>query len=159
MQKEFVTENFRQTQKLGGILAQELCGGEVICLAGDLGAGKTTFSQGLLKGLGAKGPFTSPTFLVMKQYHLSQIANRVTRNAKNKAIHDSRSTICEVYHIDAYRVTDKDILNLGWKEIIADKNNVVIIEWADRIKKIIPKRALWIKFAWLDENKRKINFK
>jgi tRNA threonylcarbamoyladenosine biosynthesis protein TsaE len=151
MQKEFITIGFRETQKLGELLAQEVLadkrfdlpaspvggsrpkrpkeveprGACIICLSGDLGAGKTTFTQGLLKGLKVKGPYTSPTFVIMKHY-------------KNN-----------IYHFDAYRVAANDILNLGWEEIIGDKKNIVIVEWADRIKKIIPKNSLWIKFEWV----------
>lgn len=135
MQNVFITENSKQTQKLGEMLAGELKGGAVICLSGDLGAGKTTFTQGLLKGLKARGPYTSPTFVIMKKYG---------RN---------------IFHFDAYRVKDKDIVNLGWEEIIADPKNIIIVEWADRIKKVIPKRALRIKFKWLDKDKRRIAFK
>jgi tRNA threonylcarbamoyladenosine biosynthesis protein TsaE len=135
MQKEFITTDSKQTQKLGEILARELRGGEMLCLSGDLGAGKTTFSQGLLKGLGAKRPYTSPTFVIMKKY------------GKN------------IYHIDAYRVGAEDILGLGWEEIVENKNNVVIIEWAERVRKILPKNIIRINFKWIDENKRKIIFK
>lgn len=133
MQK-FTTDNSIQTKRLGEMLAQEIKGGKIICLSGDLGAGKTTFAQGLLKGLKIKGPYTSPTFVIMKKYKK------------------------HIFHFDAYRIKAKDILNLGWEEIVADKNNVIIIEWAERIKKIIPTEALWIKFEWMDQNKRRITF-
>jgi tRNA threonylcarbamoyladenosine biosynthesis protein TsaE len=136
--KKFVTENSRETQKLGEIFAQELLRekgekAKLICLEGDLGAGKTTFTQGLLKGLQVEGPYTSPTFVIMKEY----------KSQKN------------VYHIDAYRIGPDDILNLGWNEIIS-KDNIVVIEWADRIRKIIPSDAIWIKFKWKDKDKREI---
>jgi len=147
MQKEFITTSSKETQRLGELLADEILKGSdpfkgigslTICLSGDLGAGKTTFTQGLLKGLKVKGPYTSPTFVIMKKY-------------KNN-----------IFHLDAYRVKDKDILNLGWEEIITDPKNIVIVEWADRIKKIIPNPpaggVLWIKFEWLDKNKRKMTF-
>ena len=134
MWNEFVTTDSRQTQKLGGVLAEELSGGEIICLSGDLGAGKTTFTQGLLRGLKAKGPYTSPTFVIMKKYGE------------------------HIFHIDAYRVGADDVLNLGWEEIIADKNNIVIIEWAERLRKIIPRGSLWINFEWKGEKERKISF-
>ena len=134
MWNEFVTTDSRQTQKLGGVLAEELSGGEIICLSGDLGAGKTTFTQGLLRGLKAKGPYTSPTFVIMKKYGE------------------------HIFHIDAYRVGADDVLNLGWEEIIADKNNIVIIEWAERLRKIIPRGSLWINFEWQGEKERKISF-
>ncbi|MDO8240531.1 MAG: tRNA (adenosine(37)-N6)-threonylcarbamoyltransferase complex ATPase subunit type 1 TsaE [Candidatus Moranbacteria bacterium] len=163
MSKEFITNNFKETQKLGELLALELQGGEVLCMEGDLGAGKTTFTQGLLKGLKVKGPYTSPTFLIMKEYRITQNVERKTWNAKRKlksdAIHDPRSTIHGIYHIDAYRIDEKDLLNLGWEEIVADDKNIVIVEWSERVKKILPKDALKIKFEWLDKNQRKICFK
>ena len=92
MKKEFLTTSSIQTKKLGQQLAEELRGGPsllnkklfpkaearvIICLSGDLGAGKTTFTQGLLKGLKIKGPYTSPTFAIMKHY-------RGTWNAKRE---------------------------------------------------------------------------
>ena len=129
---KYITQNSKETQKLGEILAREIKGGQIICLTGDLGAGKTTFTQGFLKGLKVKGPYTSPTFLIIKKYGQY------------------------IYHIDAYRVKAKDILNLGWEEMLQNKKNIIIIEWADRIKKIIPPNAVWIKFKWLDENKREM---
>lgn len=135
--KNYVTCSPKQTQKLGEILARELSGGHIVCLKGELGSGKTTFAQGFLKGLNAKKPYTSPTFVVMKEYKINS---------------------AKVYHVDAYRVEAKDIFNLGWKEIIENKSNIVIIEWADRIRKIIPKNCLWVDFKWLDDKQRKITF-
>lgn len=122
------------------MLAEELRGGEIICLSGDLGTGKTTFTQGLLKGLKANGPFTSPTFNIIKVYKLK------TKSQKLKAVH----------HIDAYRVNADDILNLAWKDFAGQPDSIVIIEWAERIKKIIPTSAVWINFEWLSEKERKI---
>jgi tRNA threonylcarbamoyladenosine biosynthesis protein TsaE len=145
--KTFITGNQKETRALGKLLVDEIKKGSVICLSGELGAGKTTFAQGLLKNLKVKGPYTSPTFIVLKYYK---------GKLKTK---DSRLKVIDTYHLDAYRVKEKDILNLGWKELLAEKENIIIIEWADRIKKIIPRRALWIRFEWLDQNKRKITFK
>jgi tRNA threonylcarbamoyladenosine biosynthesis protein TsaE len=142
--KTYIAEKSKQTQKLGELLAGELKGGEILALEGDLGAGKTTFTQGLLKGLKVKGPYTSPTFLIIKNY--------------KKKFPISNLKFQNIFHIDAYRVKSNDILNLGWEEIIADKKNIVIIEWADRISKIIPDNAIRIKFEWVDENKRKLKF-
>lgn len=143
MQKIFITKKSRETQNLGKLLARELDGGEIICLSGELGAGKTTFTQGLLEELGAEKPYTSPTFIVMKEYILKRF------NAK-------KARIEKVYHFDAYRVEEIDFLNLGWEEIMIDKKNISIIEWADKIKKSIPARAIWINFEWLNEKERKI---
>lgn len=150
----FITNNVGQTQKLGELLAKELKGGEVICLTGELGSGKTTFAQGILRGLGAKGPYTSPTFLVMKKYRITHNTKHTTQH--KKMLRATSYKLCDAYHIDAYRVGPKDVLNLGWKEIIAGKNNVVIVEWAEKIRRIILKRAVWVKFEHKGEDKRRI---
>src|SRR4030042_4265403 len=139
----FITTNAKQTRKLGGMLARELRGGEIICLTGELGSGKTTFAQGVLAELGAKGPHTSPTFLIMKQYKLKTTAQK--------------SKLESAYHMDAYRVGVQDILDLGWEEITFDKNNIVIVEWAEKIRAIIPKRAIWLRFEHLGGDGRKIS--
>jgi len=135
--KILITQNSKETKQLALGFVGKISEGTIIALEGDLGSGKTTFTQGLLKGLGVKGPYTSPTFVIMKQY---------------------ASKTQNIYHLDAYRVSSKDILNLGWKEMLAEKNNIIIIEWADRIRKIIPRNAIWIKFEWVSENKRKVTF-
>lgn len=153
MRKEFISTNSKQTQILGKLLAEEIRGQAVICLEGDLGAGKTTFTQGFLQGLKIKGPYTSPTFVVMKHYE-RKVKSPVSTGRQEK----SKVKIFNIYHIDAYRVNSEDVLNLGWEEIIAGEN-IIIIEWADRIKKIIPKDAVWIKFEWLEDKKRKIIIK
>jgi len=140
--KTVCTQSFQETQKLGKELVKNLTPGQIICLSGELGTGKTTFVQGLLKGLKVKGPYTSPTFLIMKKYESK------VKSPKSKVI----------YHIDAYRVKEKDILNLGWEEIITQPDNLIVVEWAKRIKKIIPKNAKWINFSWEGEKKRKIVF-
>jgi tRNA threonylcarbamoyladenosine biosynthesis protein TsaE len=170
----FITNNFKETQKLGELLAEEILAGQrlslegakrkseakprealVLCMEGELGAGKTTFTQGLLKGLGVKGPYTSPTFVVMKEYEIEDTKHKTQITSKSQ---NTKHKIQKVYHIDAYRVGAEDILNLGWEEIIASDNNIVIVEWPERIKKILPKNSIQIKFEWLDENQRKISF-
>jgi len=146
------------------MLAKELRGGEIVCLMGELGSGKTTFAQGVLEGLGAKGPYTSPTFLVMKHYKkiISNFKAQIFPPKRDPAVavtnkaQSPKSKIQNIYHIDAYRVGAKDILNLGWEEIVADKKNVIVIEWAERIKNIVPKRAVWISFRHKGRNEREI---
>lgn len=153
MKKLFITNNPVQTRKLGELMAKELRGGEIICLMGELGSGKTTFAQGLLRGLKVKGPHTSPTFIVMKHYK-KEIPRLKSQFPTKSQI--SKSEIRNIYHIDAYRVGAKDILSLGWEEIIGNKNSVVIVEWAERIRAIVPKRAIWIKFEHTGNDERKI---
>ncbi len=139
MQTEFITQNFRETKELGMCLSKELSGGEVICLFGELGAGKTAFTQGILEAMKAQKPYTSPTFVIMKEYQL--------KNGKK---------IKKIYHIDAYRIEAGDLLSLGWQEIAMDKKNISIIEWANRVEKILPKNAIRIDFVWLGKNERKL---
>ncbi|MEI6588212.1 MAG: tRNA (adenosine(37)-N6)-threonylcarbamoyltransferase complex ATPase subunit type 1 TsaE [Candidatus Moraniibacteriota bacterium] len=155
MKTEFVTQNFKETRELGKLLANELKGGEVICLFGELGAGKTTFTQGLLGGLGAEKPYTSPTFVVMKEYK-TEVRRQKSVNPPAPRLRRASESITNVYHFDAYRVGADDILNLGWEEIIADNGNICIVEWADKLEKIIPDRAIWIGFEWLDDKRRKL---
>lgn len=136
--KKITTKSSEETKELSKKIASQLKGGEVLCLEGDLGGGKTTFSQGLLESLGAQGPYTSPTFVVMKKYEID------------------KSSISSVYHIDAYRVDASGVLDLGWDEIVSDKNSVVIVEWPERVSGILPGDSFWITFAWTDENEREI---
>ena len=140
------TKNSKETKELGKMLAQEIKSGLIICLSGELGSGKTTFTQGFLQGLKIKGPYTSPTFVIMKHYKAK------VQSLKSKVIKN-------VYHIDAYRIKEKDILGLGWEEMIQDGKSIILVEWAERIKKIIPRNSLWINFKWINENEREIIFK
>lgn len=134
---EIITESAWETQRVGFFLAEEITQDKtksrrafVIGLEGDLGSGKTTFIQGMAKGLKIKERITSPTFVIIKKINF-------------------------FYHIDCYRVKSKDILDLGFKEIISQPN-LVVIEWAEKIKKILPRDTFWIKFKYLDRDKRKI---
>lgn len=138
--KEVITNNFEETFNLGREFSENLSGGEVLCLEGDLGAGKTTFTQGVLSGLGVADNVNSPTFVIIKEYSLSG------------------NEIKNVYHIDTYRVESNDIIDLGWENISGKRENIVIVEWPEKIKEIIPQKSIWIKFEYLDQDKRKINF-
>jgi len=139
-----ITNNPVQTKKLGVYFAKKIMREKnkktlVLGLKGDLGGGKTTFLQGFTKGLGIKQRILSPTFVILKRFKIKDL------RFKN------------FYHIDCYRLNrDKEILALGFKEIILDSENIVAIEWAERIKKILPKNTIWIKFEFIDENKRKV---
>src|SRR3989344_7246571 len=141
----FETNSGKETKKLGEILAKELVKIKtektalVLALSGELGAGKTTFVQGLAKGLGIKEKVKSPTFLIIKSYKLR------VKNFKN------------FIHIDAYRLKKpKDILALGWREMSGDTKNIIVIEWAKHIAKILPAHHIDINFKHIPENKRKI---
>jgi len=132
----------KETQKIASKLAKRLKKGEVLCLFGDLGGGKTTFIQGLAKGLGIKKRVTSPSFVLMRKYPVKDYL------------------LTNLYHIDCYRIKSaKEILDIGFNEILEDKNAVIAIEWADKIKKILPDKRVDIKFEFIDEVTRKIDFR
>lgn len=160
---EILSTSTLQTKKIGQLLAEELRGGEIICLTGDLGAGKTTFTQGLLKGLGAKGPYTSPTFAIIKEYegHVTCSMEHIARNEKQKTKQQMLHTPCSIFHIfhiDAYRIGSKDLLELGFADFAGQKKSIIILEWPEKVRKIIPSNAVWINFQWLSEKERKISF-
>jgi len=138
MSFEIFSKNIKQTQKTAKLLAEEILNLKnrnnalILALQGELGVGKTTFIQAFAKGLGIKNKITSPTFVLMKNY-------------KN------------LYHIDCYRIKNyKDILELDFEEIVSNSKNIIVIEWAEKIKKILPKNTIWLKFKVISENQRKI---
>jgi len=112
-------------------------------MTGDLGAGKTTFTQGLFHGLGLKKRAQSPTFIIMRRHALK------------------KATFKNIFHIDAYRLKTPEALEmLGFKALAADPQNIILIEWAERARKIIPKTALWLNFKHgKKENERMIIIK
>ena len=138
MKLQFFTSNSSQTKEAGKLLAEEILKSKpirrafVVGLVGDLGGGKTTFLQGFAKGLGIKQRVLSPTFIIMRRLN-------------------------NFYHIDCYRIQrPQEILSLGFKKLIANSKNIIAVEWADRIRKIMPPDTVWVEFEFLGEKKRKI---
>lgn len=146
--QEIISQSAEETQAAAEILAQEILkerkkgrGALVVGLAGDLGSGKTTFIQGLAKGLAIKEQVNSPSFVLIKKYLIKKPASR----------------FLNFYHIDCYRLdSQKDLLDLGFKEIISQPENLVAIEWADKVRKILPVGRIDLKFEMLGEGERKI---
>ena len=160
MEEKFLTKNAAETQKLGGKLAKTVLKMKVgkkafvIALEGELGGGKTTFLQGFAKGLRIKEKILSPTFVILKKFQLPSC--QITCLPAGRPI----TKFKYFYHIDCYRINKpKEILDLGFKEIISNPGNIVAIEWAERIKKILPKSTAIIRFKFIDETKRKICIK
>lgn len=132
----FITESGEETQEIAEKIAKELKGGEVLALFGDLGAGKTTFVQGLAMGLGIDRRIISPTFIILRTYPLKD---------KN------------FYHVDLYRIeSEKEVEGIGLKEILKEKKDIVAIEWAEKIKDMLPDERINIFFTNLGGDKRKI---
>lgn len=120
--KRIVCTNEEETKNIGYKLGSLLQKGDIICLTGDLGAGKTTFTKSIALGLEVEEDVTSPTFTIINEYY-----GRLP-----------------VYHFDVYRIMDIDeMYDLGYEEYFYG-NGVCIIEWASQIKELIPKEHLWI---------------
>ncbi|MCG2690967.1 tRNA (adenosine(37)-N6)-threonylcarbamoyltransferase complex ATPase subunit type 1 TsaE [Candidatus Parcubacteria bacterium] len=136
-----ITSSEKETFNFAKKFAKRLKGGEIIGLTGDLGAGKTVFAKGLAAGLGVKKNITSPTFVLMKVYQTKY------------------PNIKYLIHIDAYRLkTPQDLIAIGAEEYFNRPDTVTVIEWADKIKKILPKKTKYIGIINKDENKRIIIF-
>lgn len=141
---EIITKNSSETFEFGKKLAKSLKGGEILALVGNLGAGKTTFIQGLAKGLGISQKVNSPTFILMRQYKI-----KIYKNLKIKVL----------YHLDLYRLegaVESELRSLGIEDIWKNPKNIVVVEWADKATGFFPKEAVWIRFENLGEDKRKI---
>lgn len=108
-----ITHSTEETREVGRNFAQTLKPGTLICFEGNLGAGKTTFIQGLLEGLGAEKPFVSPTFILMKQYDLAV---------------STPAGIKYIYHADAYRLSAKEFREIGFEEWIIDEQGITLLE-------------------------------
>ena len=119
---KFHTESAEETAGIGEQLGRLLGPGSIVCLSGDLGAGKTAFTQGLARGLGVKDYVTSPTYTIINEYE-----GRVP-----------------LYHFDVYRLNDvEEMYELGYEEYFFG-DGVVVLEWADMVSDIIPEDRLWI---------------
>jgi len=149
---EIITKSSEETKKAGMALGQivervPLSNKTfIIALKGDLGSGKTTFIQGLALGLKVKENILSPTFVILKEFPINFSAQGGPASGwKN------------LYHIDAYRLKNpEELLELGFKDLIRNPENLIVIEWADKIKKLLPRNIWWIRFENLGGDKRKI---
>lgn len=142
--KRIILKTENATYKFSQKFAKTLKGGEVISLVGELGSGKTTFVKGLAKALGVKDNVTSPTFIRL-------IAYEIPSNKKIK----------KLVHIDAYRIIDVDeMIDAGIEDYLNEKDTVTIVEWGDKLKRILPKDTIWITFKLkVKTNERVIEIK
>lgn len=137
---EIVIENLNMTDELAKKFAKLLRGGEIILLNGDLGAGKTTFVKSVLKYLGVRDIVTSPTFTIMKKYE---------------------GNLFEIFHLDVYRFESSDeMYGCGLDEILFNlsSNQIMFIEWSDKIKDILPDNCIEIEISLIDQDKRLFKF-
>jgi tRNA threonylcarbamoyladenosine biosynthesis protein TsaE len=131
---DIVTTNQEETQRFGAALANYLTAGDVICLHGDLGAGKTTFTKGLAKGLGITEVVNSPTFTIISEY-----AGRLP-----------------LYHMDVYRLGENAPEEpMGYEEYFYG-NGVTVVEWSEFIQSLLPDELFHITIRILEGGKRLI---
>jgi tRNA threonylcarbamoyladenosine biosynthesis protein TsaE len=132
---DFLSHNPEQTRRLGQRLGAALQPGDVVCLQGDLGAGKTTFVQGVAQGWGSRDAVSSPTFIIVNVY----------RNNNEK----------QLFHLDAYRldsVGEAEELDLQSMQA----QGPLLIEWPERMERLIPRDRLWIRFEHVDPEERQM---
>lgn len=130
------SNGIRQTEQIAAELAGRLKGGECVALYGELGAGKTQFVRGLVKGLGGNGrAVSSPTFVLLNVYEGGRLA---------------------VYHLDAYRVAGSDDFEgIGFAELL-EQGGVVVVEWAERVESLLPKNRIDVRITTTGRRQRQI---
>ena len=141
----FEVESVEETWALAKKLAAELKPGDVVCLEGDLGAGKTTFTQGLAAALGVPGRVTSPTFCIVQEHR-----------RQSAALDCSRLLV----HMDLYRLHgEDDVIAIGWEDYLAE-GAILVVEWPERAGALIPAEAKHVVFTHLEgEESRRIEFR
>ena len=135
---EYITNNLEETEKVAKEFASSLKKGDVVLLYGDLGVGKTTFTQFVFSALGVKEIVNSPTFAVLKTYKTDNFV---------------------LNHFDTYRINVDEAIECGFDEVLSDKDCITFIEWADMIKPLIPPKHIVINIKFLDETQREIEIK
>ena len=132
---EIHCKSANETKNFASIIAKKIKVGSVIALNGDLGSGKTTFSQGFAKGLGVNQHVGSPTFKLVSEY--------------------SGYTM-KLYHVDCYRLnSSEEFLNLGGENLLLPHDGITLIEWANLIEELLPLDSIEIKFLRFKDNKTK----
>lgn len=135
---EFFSRSPEQTRRVGMRLGNLLQRGDVICLQGDLGAGKTTLAQGLAQGWGSLDPVSSPTFIIVNIYR--------------------RPDAAQLFHMDAYRLDSApEAAELDLDGMLAQGS--LLVEWPERVQSILPEDRMWISFEYVAEENRQMVIK
>jgi tRNA threonylcarbamoyladenosine biosynthesis protein TsaE len=140
MQSKVTSTTEETVQIAKQFVQEEIVSGMVVCMTGELGAGKTTFTQGILREFEAQGPYTSPTFNIIKEYDVNKY------------------NIKKIYHIDAYRIKSADMELIGWTDILNDEAALTVIEWPENIIDVLPQNTYMILCEWISEKERKYTF-
>ena len=135
---EFLSRSAEQTRRIGMRLGGLLQRSDLICLQGDLGAGKTTLVQGLAQGWGSLDAVSSPTFVLVNEYR--------------------RPDVCPLFHMDAYRLESAaEAAELDLDSMLA--HGALIVEWAERVASILPVERLWVNLEYRAEEQRQMDFR
>ncbi len=147
---DIVSHSSAQTQRLGMRLGDLLRGGELLLLEGQLGSGKTTFTQGLAQGMGISELVSSPTFTLLKEY----VGQAPTANIPGGSLARRGPAL---YHFDLYRLDDpEEILDLGFEDYFYDGSGVCVVEWADKAAELWSDGHLRIRLKAMSETKRSL---
>ncbi len=137
---EITSKSTEETKELAEQLATKIRPGNVLALFGDLGSGKTTFTNFLVKALGFTSRVQSPTFVIVRRYQ------------------KDLGKLRKIFHVDLYRLTKPEELeDLGLDEMFSDKEAITIIEWPELLEGTLPEGNKKLFFEYIDENTRKIN--
>jgi tRNA threonylcarbamoyladenosine biosynthesis protein TsaE len=158
---DIISHSSAQTQRLGMRLGELLRGGELLLLEGSLGTGKTTFTQGLARGIGITEVISSPTFTLLKEYPGQPVStpqseqSGATLQFQQK---QRRQVGPALYHFDLYRLDDpEEILDLGFEDYFFG-NDVCVVEWADKADLLWPAEHLRLRMKIMSETKRGLLF-
>jgi len=158
---DIISHSSAQTQRLGMRLGELLRGGELLLLEGSLGTGKTTFTQGLARGIGITEVVSSPTFTLLKEYpgQPGPTAQREQAQVTQQRQQQERHRVGPaLYHFDLYRLDDpEEILDLGFEDYFFG-DGVCVVEWADKAELIWPTEHLCLRMKMMSETKRGLLF-
>ncbi len=158
---DIISHSSAQTQRLGMRLGELVRGGELLLLEGSLGTGKTTFTQGLARGIGITEVISSPTFTLLKEYpgQPGPTAQREQAQATQQHRQQERHQVGPaLYHFDLYRLDDpEEILDLGFEDYFFG-NGVCVVEWADKAELLWPAEHLRLRMKIMSETKRGLLF-
>jgi len=134
---EIISKSSQQTESIANTIGKHLVGGEVIELSSELGGGKTTFTHGLASAINSKDKVASPTFTISRLYNGSKL---------------------DIYHFDFYRLTDPGLMTHELSDVLQNPKNVVVVEWGELMRNVLPKARLQIEFIYINDEQRKLLF-
>jgi tRNA threonylcarbamoyladenosine biosynthesis protein TsaE len=162
---KILSKNVEETNKVAQDFLNKLSpkddSATIVGLFGDLGSGKTTFTQALAKHLNVAEVVTSPTFVIEKIYLLNdsqKLSENPLRLTRANGFEEIPKAFGRLIHIDAYRLdSGKELLSLQFAEIQKDPKNLILIEWPERVEDILPSDLIKINFKFISENEREID--